>query len=98
MINPMPVTLEAHGIRLEPLAEEHADNLIIAASDGELWQLWFTSIPRPEEVRAYVTRAQSGTDGGHMLPWAVRELTTGTIIGSTRYHDIVRDIDRVEVG
>jgi len=93
-----PVTLEGHGIRLEPLAYEHHDGLAFAAADGRLWELWFTTVPEPEQMRAYIADALTGQEDGHMLRWAVRELTSGTIIGSTRYHDIVAAIDRVEIG
>lgn len=98
MIHPAPVTLEGHGVRLEPLLREHHDGLLAAAGDGELWRLWFTSVPLPEETHAYISAAHAGQDAGHMLPWAVRDLATGTIVGSTRYHDIVPAIDRVEIG
>src|SRR6476620_11661890 len=93
-----PLPLEGHGVRLEPLAGEHHDALVVAAADGRLWDLWFTSVPEPEKMRAYIAEALAGRDAGHMLPWVVRELTTGRIIGSTRYHDIVKPIDRVEIG
>ena len=98
MIHPAPVTLEGHGVRLEPLLREHHDGLLAAAVDGELWRLWFTSVPLPEETHAYISAAHAGQDAGHMLPWAVRDLATGTVVGSTRYHDIVPAIDRVEIG
>lgn len=98
MIHPAPVTLEGHGVRLEPLLREHHDGLLAAAGDGELWRLWFTSVPLPEETHAYISAAHAGQDAGHMLPWAVRDLATGTVVGSTRYHDIVPAIDRVEIG
>jgi len=90
--------LEGHGVRLEPLAVEHHDALLAAAADGRLWELWFTSVPEPGQMRAYIAEALAGRDAGHMLPWVVRELTTNTIIGSTRYHDIVPAADRVEIG
>jgi RimJ/RimL family protein N-acetyltransferase len=98
MISPKPITLEGHGIRLEPLTVEHRDALVGAASDGKLWELWFTSVPTPNDAGKYVADALAGQEAGHMLPWAVRELTTETVIGATRYHDIVRGIDRVEIG
>lgn len=98
MIQPLPTTLEGHGVRLEPLAPAHAEGLTAAASDGRLWELWFTSVPRPEEVADYIATAEAGRQAGHMLPWAVRELATGTLVGSTRYHDVVPAIDRVEIG
>jgi N-acetyltransferase len=93
-----PVTLEGYSVRLEPLTEEHHEGLAGAAADGKLWELWFTSVPKPEETRDYIAHALKGQKQGHMLPWAVRELTSGAIIGSTRYHDIVASIDRVEIG
>src|SRR5215218_4067158 len=93
-----PVTLESHGIRLEPLADQHHDELLTAAADGKLWELWFTAVPQPEQTRDYIASALAGQEAGHMLPWAVRELTTGSIIGSTRFHDIVPAVDRVEIG
>ena len=98
MIKPLPVTLEGHGVRLEPLAAEHREGLARAAADGRLWELWFTSVPAPHETDAYIAAALAGLKAGHMLPWAVREVASGEIAGSTRYHDIVAEIDRVEIG
>ena len=98
MIEPKPVVLERGGIRLEPLSPEHHDALVAAASDGELWNLWFTSVPSPGTAAAYIETALKGQHDGHMLPWAVRDLATNTIVGTTRYHDIVAPVDRVEIG
>ena len=98
MIAIAPVTLEGFGVRLEPLGHEHEPGLAAAASDGELWKLWFTSVPEPADTHGYVDAALEGQRAGHMLAWAVRELATNTIAGSTRYHDIVPAIDRVEIG
>jgi RimJ/RimL family protein N-acetyltransferase len=98
MIKPQAITLEGHGVRLEPLSRQHHDALQAAAADGQLWELWFTSVPRPEETHAYISAALGGLEAGHMLPFAVRELSTGEIAGSTRYHDIIAAADRVEIG
>ena len=98
MITLTPTPLEGHNIRLEPLLPEHEADLTAAASDGQLWNLWYTVVPKPEETKSYIADALAGHQAGHMLPWAVRELTTGKIVGSTRYHDIVPNIDRVEIG
>lgn len=98
MIEPRPIVLERHGIRLEPLTPDHHEDLAAAAADGTLWKLWFTAVPEPEHTLAYISDALSGQKDGHMLPWAVRELSSGAIVGSTRYHDIVAGIDRVEIG
>ena len=93
-----PVVLEGHGVRLEPLTTDHHDGLVDAAGDGRLWELWFTSVPAPAETRAYISKALTGLQDGHMLPWAVLDAASGRVIGSTRYHDIVAAIDRVEIG
>ena len=93
-----PAVLERDGIRLEPLGPEHSDGLEAAAADGELWNLWFTSVPSPGEAMTYIADAVKGQQAGHMLPWAVRDLATGAIVGTTRYHDIVAAIERVEIG
>jgi N-acetyltransferase len=98
MIALEPVVLEGRGIKLEPLAVEHEDPLSAAAADGRLWELWFTSVPRPGGMGAYVKSALDGQSAGHMLPWAVRDVMSGLIVGTTRYHDIVPEIDRVEIG
>jgi RimJ/RimL family protein N-acetyltransferase len=98
MIRVAPVTLDGSGIRLEPLSTDHRQDLQAAVADGRLWELWYTRVPEPEDVQEYISAALAGQQAGHMLPWAIRELGTGSIIGSTRYHDIVPDIDRVEIG
>jgi RimJ/RimL family protein N-acetyltransferase len=98
VIHPKPITLERDGIRLEPLSRDHHDGLLAAAADGDLWNLWFTAVPAPDATRRYIEDALEGQQQGHMLPWAVRELASGQIVGSSRYHDIVADIDRVEIG
>ena len=100
MIHVAPTILEDkdHRVRLEPLTTEHAEGLKSAASDGELWKLFFTSVPSPDSVADYIATALDGQSKGHMLPWAVRDLSSGTIVGTTRYHDIVPEVDRVEIG
>jgi RimJ/RimL family protein N-acetyltransferase len=98
VIHPKPATLEGHGVRLEPLSRSHEKGLAEAAKDGRLWELWYTSVPEPEKTRAYIDAALEGQERGDMLPWAVRELSSGEIVGSTRYHDIIRETDRVEIG
>jgi RimJ/RimL family protein N-acetyltransferase len=98
MIEVRPVVLEGSGIRLEPLTDDHHEALAAASADGRLWELWFTAVAPPEGMRAYVADALKGQREGHMLPWVVRDLASGAIVGSTRYHDIVPGIDRVEIG
>jgi RimJ/RimL family protein N-acetyltransferase len=98
MITVSPVTLEGHRVRLEPLTPDQEAGLAAAVQDGRLWELWFTSVPAPDAVGRYIADALEGQRAGHMLPWVVRDLATNTIIGSTRYHDIVPQVDRVEIG
>jgi RimJ/RimL family protein N-acetyltransferase len=98
MISPTAPVLEGNGVRLEPLTFAHAGELAVAVADGKLWELWYTTVPSPDRAEAYIAEALAGLAAGHMVPWAVRELSTNTIIGSTRYHDVVPGIDRVEIG
>jgi RimJ/RimL family protein N-acetyltransferase len=98
MITFQPVELEGHGVRLEPLELRHERELAAAAADGALWELWFTVVPEPAGTRAYIELALERQSEGRMLPWAVRNLATGAVVGSTRFHDIVANIDRVEIG
>jgi len=98
MITIAPTTLEGHGVRLEPLAPAHEAGIAAAVEDGRLYDLWFTAVPAPDQVSRYIADALAGQSAGHMLPWAVRDLASGDIVGNTRYHDIVAPIDRVEIG
>jgi RimJ/RimL family protein N-acetyltransferase len=98
VISVSPEKLEGHGVRLEPLSKDHEKGLIEAAQDGKLWELFFTSVPEPENTGKYIEEALRGQEKGHMLPWAVRDLRSGEIVGSTRYHDILVASDRVEIG
>ncbi|HEY3516561.1 MAG TPA: GNAT family protein [Gammaproteobacteria bacterium] len=98
MITVSPIELEENGVRLEPLELRHERELAAAAADGALWELWFTVVPAPAETRAYIETALAGQREGRMLPWVVRNLDAGAIVGSTRFHDIAANIDRVEIG
>ncbi|WP_425605205.1 GNAT family N-acetyltransferase [Fulvimonas yonginensis] len=95
---PAPTLLEDAHVALEPLRPEHVPALEAAAADGELWRLWFTSVPAPGQMQAYVARALESQAEGRMLPFAIREKRTGELVGSTRYYDIVSDPPRVAIG
>lgn len=95
---PSPCTLEHGSVRLEPLSLAHAAALEAAATDGELWRLRVTSVPEPGAAESYIAAALSGQQAGHMLPFAVRDLQTNQIVGSTRYHDIIVEVARLEIG
>ncbi len=98
MIRVEPVELACETIVLEPMTMAHHDGLASAASDGELWNLWFTSVPAPGETAQYIEDALVAGAEGHQCPWVVRDRASGVVLGSTRFHDIVPHIDRVEIG
>ena len=93
-----PVTLRGERVTLEPMAREHVPALREAAADGELWRLWYTSVPTPEGTGAYVEKALELREMAHEMPFVVRETSTGTIVGSTRYMNVVPEHRRVEIG
>ena len=95
MIRVAPLTLELNGVRLEPLAIAHADGLRAAACDGALWQLRITSVPEPQQVEQYIASALATPS---RLAFAVLEIASGAVMGTTSYHDIVPEVDRVEIG
>ncbi|HJV02028.1 MAG TPA: GNAT family protein [Burkholderiaceae bacterium] len=94
--SPVPVTLEWNGVRLEPLAPHHADGLRAAAADGQLWQLRITSVPAPEETDAYIDKAIAMRPA--RLAFAVIDAASGAVMGTTSLHDIVPELNRVEIG
>jgi len=93
-----PVVLRERGIRLEPLALEHEAGLEAAAADGELWRLRVTSVPEPENTRAYIETALRMREQGNRFAFAVIEEATDTVLGSTSFHDILPEVKRVEIG
>ena len=93
-----PITLSAHGLLLEPLALAHESGLRQAAADGELWTLHMTSVPEPEQTRTYIEAALHMQTEGTRVPFAVIEQSTGRVLGSTSYHDILPAVKRLEIG
>jgi N-acetyltransferase len=93
-----PIVLSLRGIRLEPLALSHEDGLREAAKDGELWNLRVTSVPEPENTRAYIETALKMREEGNRFAFAVINEATGKVIGSSSYHDILPAVRRVEIG
>jgi RimJ/RimL family protein N-acetyltransferase len=95
MIQVEPVALEFNGVRLEPLSLAHVEGLRAAALDGALWNLRVTSVPEPHRTQAYVHTALETPD---RVPFAVVDVSTGAVLGTTSYHDILPAVDRVEIG
>lgn len=93
-----PVTLSGKYATLVPLAREHQDDLIAAVNDGELWNLWYTSVPAPEKIPAEIQRRLDLQAKGTMLPFAVIENSTGQAVGMTTYMNIDSANRRLEIG
>jgi N-acetyltransferase len=93
-----PITLIARNVRLEPLSLAHEVGLSSAAADGELWNLRVTSVPMPAQTRKYIEDALAMRDAGSRFAFAVIEDSTGQLLGTTSYHDILPSVRRVEIG
>jgi RimJ/RimL family protein N-acetyltransferase len=98
MLRVEPVSLADVHVRLEPLGLQHVDGLKRAAADGELWNIRVTSVPDPDDTRGYVERALQAFAEGHRLAFAVLDATSGEVIGSSSYHDILPAVERLEIG
>ncbi|MFI2566756.1 GNAT family N-acetyltransferase [Paenarthrobacter sp. NPDC018779] len=93
-----PITLTGQFVTLEPLRTDHHDGLVDAARDGELWKLWYTSVPTPEGMAGEIERRLALQEAGSMLPFATRLNSTGKVIGMTTYMNIDPVLPRVEIG
>ena len=93
-----PVTLTGSKVILEPLALEHADGMSAAVKDGELWNLWFTSVPSPDKVDGYIQTALDMCEHAGAMPFIVRERESNKIIGCTRYFNVDEINQRLEIG
>src|SRR3546814_11765585 len=89
-----PITLSGQYARLEPLSLAHQSDLIEAVNDGELWKLWYTSVPEPAAVQAEIERRLGLRDKGSMLPFAIVEQASGQAVGMTTYMNIDRSEER----
>lgn len=93
-----PVTLQGGHATLEPLAREHEEAIRLAVADGELWNLWYTMVPRPDGVRTYITQLLAQRKQGQAFAFAVRDNASGKIVGGTRYLNIDATNRRLEIG
>ncbi len=97
MTRPDPVTLHGPHATLEPLRRDHHDGMVEAVRDGELWRLWYTRIPTPEQMRQEIERRLDLQAKGSMLPFTVRD-AAGAIVGMTTYMNIDAANKRLEIG
>ena len=95
---PEPVTLRGSRATLEPLTLARRDELIEAVRDGELWKLWYTSVPSPEQVKAEIERRLEQQRNGTMLPFAIIDAASGAAVGMTSYMNIDAETRRLEIG
>lgn len=93
-----PITLNGQVAALEPLSQAHHDDLCHATRDGELWKLWYTIVPSPEQMRTEIDRRNTLLAQGSMVPWAVRDRSSGRVVGMTTFMNIEADKPRVEIG
>ena len=93
-----PLVMCQNGVRLEPLVLEHEEGLRAAAADGALWKLRITSVPEPQDTRAYIENALQMRADGSRFAFAVLDDATGDVLGSTSFHDILPAVKRVEIG
>jgi RimJ/RimL family protein N-acetyltransferase len=93
-----PVTLSGQLVTLQPLERSHEAELLEAARDGELWNLWYTTIATPEAVLTYIDTAMKQREKGLALPFVVRLKSDGRLVGSTRYMNADAVNKRVEIG
>ncbi len=93
-----PVTLSGKSVTLAPLSKEHHDELVPAASDGELWNLWYTTVPEPAGMMAEIDRRLALQERGSMLPFTIIERATGRAAGMTTYMNIDSENRRLEIG
>lgn len=93
-----PVTLSGRHVELVPLEPDHAPALVEAVRDGELWRLWYTSVPSPDEMAAEIVRRRRLQEAGSMLPFTVIDRPSGRIVGMTTLMNIDAALPRVEIG
>jgi N-acetyltransferase len=93
-----PITINGQHATLEPLTPAHTDELKLAVADGELWKLWYTFIPKPQDMQAEIERRLGLQKQGNWIPFAIRRNDTHTICGMTNYMNIDAANRRVEIG
>jgi len=93
-----PVTLSGDYVELVPLEKSHRDDLLTAASDGELWNLWFTGVPSKKSIDAYIDTAISNRETKNQLPFVVIEKSSNKVVGCTRFCNIDVTNTRLEIG
>ena len=92
-----PPTLQGSRVLLEPLRPMHAEGIRAAVADGELWKLWYTNVPAPADVDAWIDAALARQAAGEQLAFTVRD-AGGRIVGSTRCYELLPETPRLCIG
>jgi len=93
-----PITLTGTHASIEPLGREHEEALQRAVADGELWRLWYTTVPPPEKMDQYIAIALDMRERLDAMPFVIREKSSGEIVGCTRYFNVDATNRRLEIG
>ncbi|NAY92583.1 GNAT family N-acetyltransferase [Muricauda sp. JGD-17] len=93
-----PVTLAGKLVELIPMNMSHKDDLLLAASDGKLWNLWYTSVPSAKTINQYIETALGQYESKSAIPFVIRNKNTGQIVGSTRFMNMDLKHKRLEIG
>lgn len=93
-----PIQLEGESVKLVPLQKSQKVDLVFAASDGKLWELWYTTVPSPKIMDSYLDTALAQQAEGSALPFAIINKKTNSIVGSTRYLNVDAKNKRLEIG
>lgn len=93
-----PIELEGELVKLIPMGKSHKPDLLAAAADGKLWELWYTSVPSSETIDNYISNALEDRENGLALPFVIIDKKTKSVIGSTRYCSVDASNRRVEIG
>jgi RimJ/RimL family protein N-acetyltransferase len=93
-----PVTLQGKHVLIEPLQADHRDEVIAAASDGELWKLWYTTVPAPQAAERWIAAALKQRDEAGAMPFVIRRAQDRRLVGATRYFNVVAENRRLEIG
>ena len=95
---PKSITLTGTHVSLLPMETQHLEALQEAVKDGELWKLWYTVVPKPEDMEAWIIKAAAEYDTGIAVPFVIKRKSDNRIVGSTRFMNIEKDIRRLEIG
>ena len=93
-----PLVLSGTHVLLEPIEPAHHDALVTAATDGALWKLWYTSVPPPDQMAAYINAALKMRRDLGALPFVIRDRRDDRIVGSTRFFNVEAAHRRLEIG